>query len=107
MLEKLHPYHKKMTEKRFKLHPYHGFVPILENEPELKYHPYYGYIPAEEEPKEVKEFKFLPYHGFVPADKAIEGKSLKFFHKKYLEINFDNLNKNSKEQAVKIGLVLK
>merc|ERR1711899_329961 len=59
LLEKLHPYHKKMTEKRFKLHPYHGFVPILENEPELKFHPYYGYIPAEEEPKEVKEFKFL------------------------------------------------
>ena len=91
-MEKLHPYHKKMTEKRFKLHPYHGFVPILENEPELKYHPYYGYIPAEEEPKEVKEFKFLPYHGFVPADKAIEGKSLKFFNKKYLDINFDNLD---------------
>merc|ERR1712117_975002 len=93
LLEKLHPYHKKMTEKRFKLHPYHGFVPILENEPELKYHPYYGYIPAEEEPKEVKEFKFLPYHGFVPADKAIEGeeelvKNLHPYHQKMTSKRF-------------------
>jgi len=93
LLEKLHPYHKKMTEKRFKLHPYHGFVPILENEPELKYHPYYGYIPAEEEPKEVKEFKFLPYHGFVPADKAIEGeeelvKNLHPYHQKMASKRF-------------------
>merc|ERR1711923_520189 len=32
LLEKLHPYHKKMTEKRFKLHPYYGFVPIMEEE---------------------------------------------------------------------------
>ena len=75
----------------FKFHPYHGFVPVG----------------AKDDTEEVKEFKFLPYHGFVPADKAIEGKSLKFFHEKYLEINFDNLGKNSKEQAVKIGLVLK
>merc|ERR1712223_51289 len=86
-------YHKKMTEKRFKLHPYHGFVPILENEPELKFHPYYGYIPAEEEPKEVKEFKFLPYHGFVPADKAIEGeeelvKNLHPYHQKMASKRF-------------------
>merc|ERR1712109_49637 len=93
LLEKLHPYHKKMTEKRFKLHPYHGFVPILENEPELKFHPYYGYIPAEEEPKEVKEFKFLPYHGFVPADKAIEGeeelvKNLHPYHQKMASKRF-------------------
>jgi len=76
-----------MTEKRFKLHPYHGFVPIHENEPELKYHPYYGFVPAEEEPKEVTEFKFLPYHGFVPADKVVEGeeallKNLHPYHQK-------------------------
>ena len=45
-----------MTEKRFKLDPYYGFVPV------------------EEEPKEVKEFKFLPYHGFVPADETVPGK---------------------------------
>merc|ERR1712156_467628 len=75
LLEKLHPYHKKMTEKRFKLHPY------------------YGYIPAEEEPKEVKEFKFLPYHGFVPADKAIEGeeelvKNLHPYHQKMASKRF-------------------
>ena len=56
MLKGLHPYHQKMTEKRFKLDPYYGFVPV------------------EEEPKEVKEFKFLPYHGFVPADETVPGK---------------------------------
>jgi len=75
LLEKLHPYHKKMTEKRFKLHPYHGFVP------------------AEEEPKEVKEFKFLPYHGFVPADKTIEGeeellKNIHPYHQKMASKRF-------------------
>jgi hypothetical protein len=51
-----------MTEKRFKLDPYYGFVPV------------------EEEPKEVKEFKFLPYHGFVPADETVPGKK-KYFWK--------------------------
>merc|ERR1712012_883741 len=75
VLKSLHPYHKKLTEKRFKLHPYYGFTPI------------------EEEPKEVKEFKFLPYHGFVPADETVPDeeallKNLHPYHKKMASKKF-------------------
>merc|ERR1712223_834013 len=75
LLKNLHPYHKKMTDKRFKLDPYYGFVPILEEEPE------------------VKEFKFLPYHGYIPADETVEGeeellKKLHPYHQKLAEKRF-------------------
>merc|ERR1712193_605237 len=64
LLEKLHPYHKKMTEKRVKLHPYHGFVPAdkaIEGEEELvkNLHPYHQKMAS-------KRFKLDPYYGFVP-----------------------------------------
>ena len=46
---------EETTEKRYKFHPYYGFVEKTTEE--------------EEEPKEEQMYKFVPYYGFVPVNK--------------------------------------
>merc|ERR1712165_338938 len=46
---------EETTEKRYKFHPYYGFVEKLTTEGE--------------EPKEEQMYKFVPYYGFVPVNK--------------------------------------
>merc|ERR1719340_207011 len=98
LLEKLHPYHKKMTEKRFKLDPYYGFVPIMEEEEPAavserkkrdtetveksqdlimpphpyNFHPFLGLGAVKPEDSDNKLYKYIPYYGFVPAEKEDE-----------------------------------
>ena len=45
---------EETTEKRYKFHPYYGFVEKLTTEGE--------------EPKEEQMYKFVPYYGFVPVN---------------------------------------
>ena len=96
LLKNLHPYHKKMASKKFKLDPYHGFVPIMEEEAPAavserkkrdvmdmsmeksqdltlpphpyNFHPFLGLGGGKPEDSENTLYKYVPYYGFVPAE---------------------------------------
>ena len=87
-----------MASKKFKLDPYHGFVPIMEEEAPAavserkkrdvmdmsmeksqdltlpppphpyNFHPFLGLGGVKPEDSENKLYKYVPYYGFVPAE---------------------------------------
>ena len=87
-----------MASKRFKLDPYYGFVPIMEEEEPAavserkkrdtetveksqdlimpphpyNFHPFLGLGAVKPEDSDNKLYKYIPYYGFVPAEKEDE-----------------------------------